>query len=156
MTIYEDMRKMLGTWEREKPLETALKGISVVFGVNKEPNMIAEAVETIAARGREFDNSLAICLVLALWASRPFNADSAGNLADLLDSLSSPRLIERVEAIFPISISTSLPGFQPRASERVVQLDGLLSDRTLELEQQERLLALELVRFLRARRHRYQ
>lgn len=153
---YEDMRKMLSNWEVEKPLETALKGFSTMFGVNQEPKQIAEAAEFIAARGREFDNTLAMCLVLALWASRPFNADSAVNIAALLESLLSDSIIARVETIFPIAVRTSLPGFLPDASALVTRLEMLLNDRTTELNQQERLLALEVVRFLKLRRFRYQ
>jgi hypothetical protein len=152
---YEDMRKMLVTWEAEKPLETAIKGFSTLFGVNREPRQVAEAVE-ILARGNEFGKVLAINCVIALWASRPFNADGATYIATLLESLSDQRMVERVESIFPVSIRTSLPRFMPSASERVAQLEVLLSDRTIRLEQPERLLAIELIRFLRLRRHRYQ
>jgi hypothetical protein len=155
-TTYEKMRTLLAEWERVKPLETALKGLSVVLGVNQEPRCIAEAVEIVAVRGREFDNTLAMCLVLALWASRPFNADGSAHMAALLDSLESEMMIASVVTLFPVSIRTSLPGFLPRASELVARLETLLNDRTTELSQQERLLALELIRFLRTRRHRYQ
>lgn len=150
------MRKLLAEWEREKPLETALKGLASVFRVNQEPKLVAEAVEIIAARGGEFSNVLAINCVIALWASRSSNADGATYIATLLETFSSLRMIDAVETIFPISIRTSLPGFLPNAGEQVNRLDVLLSNRTLQLEQSERLLAIELKRFLATRRHRYQ
>jgi hypothetical protein len=153
---YEKMRNTLSAWENEKPLETALKGLSAMFGVNKEPQIIAQAIEEIAARGREIDNTMAMCLVLALWVSRPFNADSSTNLATLYDSLESESIAARIEPIFPISFRTTLPSFLPRASELVNRLETLSNDRTTEMGQSERLLALELVRFLKLRRHRYQ
>jgi hypothetical protein len=155
-TTYERMRNLLAEWEREKPLETALKGLSTVFGVNQEPKQVAEAIEEIAVRGNEFSEVLAINCVIALWVSRPFNVDGANQIATLLEALTNQRLVERVEFIFPVSIRTSLPGFMPNASERINQLEVLLNNRTLPLGQSERLLAMELARFLRVRRHRYQ
>jgi hypothetical protein len=152
---YEKLRTFLRKWREEDVLAKVGKFFSMVLTLNREPKELAEALnELTASPSRPFEFTLSICLVLAMWAARPLNADGAAYLAYLLESLANERVEARLLEIFPLSVTTSLPGFKPSADREVDELKRLI--RQGGLEESEIALANQVLNFLAERSNRFQ